>query len=92
MADDYVTKQYFDDTFRQALRETEARIIDTLTEKMRDMQAEILRGFEAHSTGMTIRMRKLEADQSNLDAATSGRLEVLERRLFEIEKRLGLAS
>jgi hypothetical protein len=61
---------------------------DHLVETMRDMQTEVLRAFESWSTGQTIRLRKLEADHSNLDAAASGRIEVLERRLFEIEKRL----
>jgi hypothetical protein len=41
---------------------------------------------------MTLRVRKLEADQSNLDAALSGRVEILERRLGEIEQRLGGAA
>ena len=61
---------------------------DHLVEKMRDMQTEILRAFEAFSAGQEIRLRKLEADQSNLDAALSGRVSIVERRLFEIEKRL----
>jgi hypothetical protein len=61
---------------------------DGLTEVMRDMQTEILRAFEAWTGAQTIRLRKLEADHSNLDAAMSGRMEVLERRLSQIEKRL----
>jgi hypothetical protein len=60
-----------------------------LLEAMRDMQTELLRGFAAHSAGMTLRVRKVEADQSNLDAALSGRVEILEKRLTEIEQRLG---
>jgi hypothetical protein len=70
------------------LEAMEARLI----EKMRDMQTELLRGFAAFSEGQTIRLRKVEADQSNLDAALSGRVNVLERRLLEIELRLGLAG
>jgi hypothetical protein len=60
-----------------------------LVEKMRDMQTELLRGFAAFSESQIIRLRKVEADQSNLDAALSGRVAVLERRLLEIELRLG---
>ncbi|MBV9303474.1 MAG: hypothetical protein JOY62_18415 [Acidobacteriaceae bacterium] len=41
---------------------------EKLIETMRDMQTELLRGFAAHNTGLTVRMRKVEADQSNLDA------------------------
>jgi hypothetical protein len=63
-----------------------------LTEKMRDMQTELLRGFEAFAAGQTIRLRKVEADQSNLDAALSGRVDILEKRLTQIELRLGKAS
>lgn len=77
-----------DQELRQHLEAMESR----LTEKMRDMQTELLRGFAAFSEGQTIRVRKVEADQSNLDAALSGRVNVLERRLLEIELRLGLAS
>ena len=34
-----------------------------LTERMRDMQTELLRGFEAFSAGQVLRVRKVEADQ-----------------------------
>jgi hypothetical protein len=64
---------------------------DRLVEKMRDMQTELLRGFAAFSEAQTIRLRKVEADQSNLDAALSGRVAVIEKRLLEIELRLGRA-
>ncbi len=59
-----------------------------LVEKMRDMQSELLRGFRAFSGAPVIRLRKLEADQSNLDASLSDRLEVVETGLLEITERL----
>jgi hypothetical protein len=62
---------------------------DSLIEAMRQMQTELLRGFESFSAGQTIRMRKLEADQSNLDTALSSRVSIIESRLHEIELRLG---
>jgi hypothetical protein len=68
------------------------KLEERLTEKMRDMQTELLRGFAAFSESQNLRLRKVEADQSNLDAALSGRVNVLEKRLLEIELRLGLAS
>lgn len=68
------------------------RAEERLTERMRDMQTELLRGFEAYSSGQTIRLRKLEADHSNLDTSVTGRMDVLETRLRQIEQRLGLAS
>jgi len=63
---------------------------NTLVEKMRDMQTELLRGFAAFSEGQTFRLRKVEADQSNLDAALSGRVNVVEARLRQIELRQGI--
>lgn len=81
-----------DEELKQHLEGMEARIKAELTEVMREMQTELLRGFAAHAAGMTLRVRKLEADQSNLDAALSGRVEILERRLGEIEQRLGGAA
>ena len=62
---------------------------DRLTERMRDMQTVLLRGFEAFSAGQVIRVRKVEADQSNLNSALSGRVDILESRLLQIELRLG---
>lgn len=62
---------------------------DRLVEKMRDMQSELLRGFATFNEAQTLRLRKVEADQSNLDFALSGRVNVLEKRLLEIEIRLG---
>ena len=61
-----------------------------LVERMRDMQTELLRGFAAFSEGQTFRVRKVEADQSNLDAALSGRVNVVEARLPQIELRQGI--
>ena len=61
-----------------------------LVEKMRDMQTELLRGFAAFSEGQTIRLREVEVDQSNLDAALSGRVNVVEARLRQIELRQGI--
>jgi hypothetical protein len=60
-----------------------------LVEKMRGMQTELLRGFEAFSGGQTIRLRKIEADQSNLDTSLRGRVDIVEARLAQIEVRLG---
>ena len=54
-----------DQELKQHLEAMESR----LTEKVRDMQTELLRGFAAFSEGQNIRLRKVEADQSNLDAA-----------------------
>jgi hypothetical protein len=76
---------------KQEIKEDLTAMEDRLVEKMRDVQTELLRGFAAFTEGQTIRLRKVEADQSNLDAALSGRVNVLDKRLLEIELRLGRA-
>jgi hypothetical protein len=75
-----------DADLKQYLDAMEGRLVD----KMRDMQTELLRGFAAFSEGQTIRLRKVEVDQSNLDAALSGRVNVVEARLRQIELRQGI--
>ncbi|SRR5260370_31162445 len=59
-----------------------------LVEQIRDSQTELLRGFEKFQTANNIRMRKLEANLSNLDTSASMRLDGLEERVLEIEKKL----
>jgi hypothetical protein len=86
-----------DADLKQYLEAMEGRLNEHLTglenglvEKMRDMQTELLRGFAAFSEGQTIRLRKVEVDQSNLDAALSGRVNIVEGRLRQIELRQGI--
>jgi len=79
-----------DDNDKQWLSSQFKPLEERLTETMRDMQTELLKGFRAFSEGQTIRLRKVEADQSNLDAAMSGRMNVVEGRLLEIELKLGI--
>jgi hypothetical protein len=74
-----------DEEMKTYLEGLESRLV----ERMRDMQTELLRGFESFSAGQTIRLRTLEADQSNLDTALSSRVNILEARLTQIELRLG---
>ena len=88
-------KQYLEAMETRLTGHVNARVEQSehrLVEKMRDMQTELLRGFAGFSEGQNIRIRKVEADQSNLDAALSGRVAVLEKRLLEIEMRLGGAG
>lgn len=74
----------FDVKIEGKLAEMEARLVELI----RDSQTEILRGFEKFQTANTIRMRKMEANHSNLDTSSSLRLDNLEERVLEIEKKL----
>jgi hypothetical protein len=83
----YRINQRFD-AIDQRFDVCEARLINA----MRDVQTELLRSFDAIAAPLVLRLRKVEADQSNLDASLSGRVEILERRLLQIEQRLGGAK
>ncbi len=61
---------------------------DELVERIHDAQTELLRGFDRFLFGENVSMRKIEADQSNLDRSTSLRLNNLEERVMDIEKKL----
>ena len=66
---------------KKDLAEMEARLV----EQIGDSQTELLRGFEKFQTGNNVRMRKLEADLSNLDTSATMRLASLEERVLDIE-------
>ena len=70
----------------QKFEQVESRLV----EKMRDTQTKLLRGFESFSAGQAIRLRKVEADQANLDLALRSRVDIVESRLLQIEFRRGI--
>ncbi len=51
-----------------------AALENRLIEVVRDVQTEILRGFERYAAAEQIKFRKLQADLSNVDASTDRRL------------------
>ncbi len=77
-------EQRLQQRFEQRLDVVQEKLIET----MRDMQTELLRGFAAHNTGLTLRMRKVEADQGNLDASVSPRLALVEQQVTDMNVRL----
>ena len=68
----------------QALGASEQRVTEHLTEVMRDIQSETLRGFEPYQRQTDLRESAIEA---RLNAA-EGRLSTVQNRLAEIEKKL----
>ena len=75
------------DAIASAIARSQGEILEKTQEFVRDSQTELLRGFDAFSTAFHVRLRKLQADVSNIDAAADQRLTLIERRMFEIEKR-----
>ena len=69
---------------RSDLTELEARLV----EHVRHIETSLLTAFHNYAQGVNVRFRKIEADLSNLDAATLARLDAVEQRMLAIEMRL----
>jgi len=61
---------------------------ERLSEQLRDMQTVLLKAFLPWQEQVRIQFRELEANTGNSVLATKQRMDVMERRLGEIEKRL----
>jgi hypothetical protein len=61
-----------------------------LQEMIRDNQTELLRAFLPFQEAVSVRFRHLETTVSNNDLAVKMRMDYLERRLMEVEKKLFL--
>jgi len=62
--------------------------MDDLSEQMRDMQTELLKAFLPWQNQVQIQFREIESNTSNSITAVKERMSIVERRLWEIEKRL----
>ena len=66
-----------------AIAAAEERIVDRLTEVMRDMQTEILTGLQAFARGNFTRFHTVESTQTDLNL----RMAALEERVMYLEPR-----
>jgi len=65
------------------LEQAEKRIVAGL----HDMETKLLRAFFQYQEHSDVRMRKMSADISNMDTASDLRLNNLERRVIELERK-----
>ena len=65
------------------LAEMETRIVDRLTELIRDVETQVLTAFHGYGKGQAARMHLLEVS----DSATATRLAALEERVLNLETR-----
>src|ERR1017187_7869147 len=71
-----------------AVRKDLAASEDRLSEQMRDMQTELLKAFLPWQRDVKIQFRELEVNTGNSVQAIKERMDILQHRLQEIEKRL----
>jgi hypothetical protein len=68
------------------LHEQETRIVDRLTEVIRDVQTELLKSFYGFMETVQARFKS----QDDTETGLKKRLTILEERLLEVEKRLNM--
>ena len=85
---DLVTKKDLQQELAQLEVRLETRIVDRLTEVVRDVETSLLTAFHGYGKGQAARMHLLEVG----DSATLQRLAALEERVLNLETRRGPGS
>lgn len=68
-----------------AVGAAEKRIIDHVNERTYDIETKLLRAFANFNGSNDVRMRKIEADASNLNTSSTMRFDFIEARLTTLE-------
>ena len=61
---------------------------EKFAERLHDSETRLLKAFYQYQEHSDVRMRKMSADISNMDTASDLRLNNLERRVIEIERKI----
>jgi hypothetical protein len=73
-------REYIDERM-QALREY-------IDERTHDSETRTVRAFGAYQESASVRMRKIEADVSNINASTTQQLDAMQSKLLDLETRI----
>ena len=73
---------------REHTLDTEKRLREYIDERMHDSETRIVRAFGAYQESAGVRMRKIEADVSNINASTTQQLDAMQSKLFDLETRI----
>jgi hypothetical protein len=77
-------REYIDERTR-TLRDEIREYVD---ERTHDAETRIVRAFGAYQESAGVRMRKIEADVSNINSSTTQQLDVLQSKLLDLETRI----
>jgi len=83
--------ELMDARIRQSEEQFAERFLHTeeqFTERLHDAETRLLKAFYQYQEHSDVRMRKMSADISNMDTASDLRLNNLERRVIEIERKI----
>jgi hypothetical protein len=81
-----------DAELKQYLEAMERRIVtavrEYIDERTHHAETRIVRAFGAYQESAGVRMRKIEADVSNVNASTTQQLDAFQSKLLELETRI----
>jgi hypothetical protein len=66
----------------------ETRLREYIDERTHDAETRVVRAFGAYQESSGVRMRKIEADVSNINASTSQQLDAMQSKLLDLETRI----
>ncbi len=72
----------------ERIHDSEQRLREYIDERTHDSETRIVRAFGAYQESAGVRMRKIEADVSNINASTSQQLDAVQSKLLDLETRI----
>src|SRR5271167_4056112 len=73
---------------RECIDERILELREYIDERTHDSETRIVRAFGAYQESAGVRMRKIEADVSNINASTSQQLDAVQSKLLDLETRI----
>jgi hypothetical protein len=74
--------------FDQRTHDLEERLREYIDERTHDSETRIVRAFGAYQESAGVRMRKIEADVSNINSSTTQQLDAVQSKLLDLETRI----
>ena len=73
---------------REYIDERTMALREYIDERTHDSETRIVRAFGAYQESAGVRMRKIEADVSNINASTTQQLDAMQSKLLDLETRI----
>ena len=84
-------REYIDErtqTLHEYIDERTRTLQEYIDERTHDAETRIVRAFGAYQESAAVRMRKIEADVSNVNSSTTQQMDAFQSKLLELETRI----